>query len=215
MNSWFTQENIFNLASNLAVSFAAIIFFIRQTKKNLETYSKSSKTNVAERVERQALIDAEITQKMNETRDIVNGDRLLVFEFHNQEHYANGREALRMTCTYENCKSNLQSVKSKFIGIGLSQFPIFLKKLFEKDIVYFDELKDIEKKMPELFCFLSQYDGQGYYAHILKNKLRQPIGFLCIVYNKPVNIQLEIDAEEVARLSFFIEDKIQAMTEKK
>lgn len=214
MNSWFTQENIFNLASNLAITVAALVLFLQKVKAYMKEFATIRQTDVAGKVKQQAQIDANILKRMNEVRDLVDGDRLLVFEFHNQEHYANGREALRMTCTYESCKINLTSIRSKLIGLGLSLFPQFLSSLFDRDVLYWDRIDGIEKKMPNFYTFLSQFEAQACYCHILKNGNREPIGFVMVVYHKPTNVQLEVDAEEVSRLSFFIEEQIQYMTDR-
>ena len=213
MNSWFTEENLFSLASNGALIVASLMIFVVQVKKYIKKFFDELKTDVPGRIKNQMQIDATILQKMNEVRDLVNGDRILVFEFHNKEHYANGREALRMTCTYESSKITLMSIKDKIVGLGLSQFPIFLNKLFENDIFYWNEMEEIKKKMPNSYGFLNQFDIQSGYCHVLKNKYRQPIGFVMIVYHKPTNIHLETDSEEVARLSYFIEEQIQNMSE--
>ena len=65
-----------------------------KTKKQIED-------TIPKKLKKQCGIDTIIIQRMEEVKEILDADRVQIYDFHNGDHYANGRSALKTTCTYE------------------------------------------------------------------------------------------------------------------
>ena len=93
-------ENIETFLLGLAAIIAAVgvlIKAIKSTKKEIDSLPK--------RIKKQVNIDDLIISKMEEVKEQLNADRVQVYDFHNGGHYANGRSALKTSCSYEVVRS--------------------------------------------------------------------------------------------------------------
>ena len=89
---WFTA---FIISLTAAISaIGALIVTILKTKKNIEQ-------SLPKKLLKQCDINTEIIQRMEQIKEILRADRIQIYDFHNGGHYANGRSALKTSCTFD------------------------------------------------------------------------------------------------------------------
>ena len=180
-----------------------------KTKKQLEE-------TIPKKLKKQCAIDMEIVSKMEQVKELLGADRVQIYDFHNGGHYANGRSALKTTCTYEVVRVGVRPFQMELQAVPLSCIPRFTKMLLDKEEIKVTNLEDIKTSMPSTYD-LKHYQGiTSFYDIILKNKEGEPIGFLAIQYTKsPYQITKTVDMQEVLRLKFFIEENLEKMIKNK
>ena len=60
-------------------------------------------------------INLDIYKHMNYYKELLKADRILLFEFHNGQHYSNYRSALKMSASYEVYRAGLESSRENNI----------------------------------------------------------------------------------------------------
>lgn len=185
----------------------AIIKMIKSAKKEIE--------GLPNKIRKQSGIDMLIIEKMEGLKEYVNADRVQVYDFHNGGHYANGRSALKTTCTYEVCRSGISPKQKMLEGIPLSCIPKFTNKLLEDGIFEVKVLEDMKSTMPGTYELKKEMGITAFYDIILNNKCGEPIGFLAVQYVKnEYHVLRESDKQEVLKLKFFIEENLEKMNSK-
>ena len=94
-------EIVQNIAVSIGSMIAAVVIGLITFKKKMDDYFDHKKTNVPGKIIKQSDVDNKILTKMEHIKEALGADRILVFDFHNGEHFANGRSALRMSASYE------------------------------------------------------------------------------------------------------------------
>ena len=150
--------------TNIAILLAGIIYCTLRVKKYLKEFKEDNdneKVNdmlkVSRSVKKQSEIDLEIYRELERTKEITNADAINVFDFHNGGHYANGRSALKTTCSFEVVRSGIRTHQRDLVAIPLSVFPISIKELLENDKLVINDVKSFTDTHPSLGCFLNQF----------------------------------------------------------
>lgn len=176
-----------------------------KTKKQLEEI-------IPYKLRRQCNIDIEIISRMEELKELLGADRVQIYDFHNGGHYANGRSALKTSCTYEVVRSGVQGYQGMLQAIPLSCIPHFTSRLINECEFDCTNLENIKNVMPGTYGLKKSQGIKSFYDIILNNKKGEPIGFLGIQYvdkcHKTYNSK---DKNEVLRLKFFIEENLEKM----
>lgn len=182
----------------------AVIKSYKNTKKEIDTLPKKIKDQVN--------IDDSIISKMEDLKEFLNADRVQVYDFHNGGHYANGRSALKTSCTYEVIRSGISHKQNYLQSIPLSCLSRFVSKLMNDGFLEVRNLEEIKDEMPSTYQLKRDMQINSFYDVILNNKNGEPIGFLAIQYVKnKYNILKEKDKQEILKLKFFIEEKLEKM----
>lgn len=210
MEDWFSFNNIKSILETLAVVIVGLSIFYKKLQSEIKKYGKD-KMAVAKHIKKQTELDLEILEELKKVREQLEVDRVCVFEFHNGEHYANGREALRTSCTYEAYRYGLESIKNRLQGLALSIFPNVLKDLFEKDSIHQNDIKDVEEKYPNLALMFNQFGIKAHYTKLITDDTNQPIGFVSVYENESKSMN-KLDARLIERVTFFIEERIVRMS---
>lgn len=201
---WFTA---FVISLTAAVSaIGALIVTVLKTKKNIES-------NLPKKLQKHSSINIEITQKMEQIKEVLRADRVQIYDFHNGGHYANGRSALKTSCTFEVVRAGVPEYFSHLQALPLSAVPEFIKTLLDHKELDIKNLEDIKEKMPSTYSIKKSQGVKGFYDIILENNKKEPIGFLGIQYvtDEP-HKDFSIDEKnEIFRLKFFIESKLEEM----
>lgn len=190
----------------LAISaiIVAIIKSYKNTKKELDTLPK--------KIKKQTSIDVLITARMEEIKELLNADRVQIYDFHNGGHYANGRSALKTSCTYEVVRTGISPKQMYLQSIPLSCVSKFTRKLLDNEFLEIKNLEDIKDDMPSTYQLKKEMKINSFYDIILNNKEGEPIGFLAVQYVKnEYNILSEKDKQEVLKLKFFVEEQLETM----
>lgn len=179
-----------------------------KTKKQIEE-------TIPKKLKKQCNIDAEIIQHMENLKEILGADRIQIYDFHNGGHYANGRSALKTSCSYEVTRIGVKGYQMFLQCLPLSAIPRFTKDLLDKGELCVEDIESIKDTMPGAYNIKKEQGIKGFHDVVLKNRSGEPIGFLGIQYvnnsHKTYNIN---EKNEVLRLKFFIEENLEAMIKK-
>lgn len=189
----------------IVASLGTLIVTIIKTKKQIED-------SIPRKLKRQSNIDMEIITRMEELKELLEADRVQVYDFHNGGHYANGRSALKTSCTYEVVRAGIKATQQHLQAIPLSCIPHFTRKLLNDDTFDITDLEDLKDTMPSTYNLKKEFGVKSFYDVILNNKEGEPIGFLGIQYvNKSHKTYNSNDINEILRLKFYIEENLEKM----
>lgn len=189
----------------IVASLGTLIVTIIKTKKQIED-------SIPKKLKRQSNIDMEIITRMEELKELLEADRVQVYDFHNGGHYANGRSALKTSCTYEVVRAGIKATQQHLQAIPLSCIPHFTRKLLNDDTFDITDLEDLKDTMPSTYNLKKEFGVKSFYDVILNNKEGEPIGFLGIQYvNKSHKTYNSNDINEILRLKFYIEENLEKM----
>ncbi len=203
---WITAL-LMGLTAIVSAASTLIVTTIKAKKQIEETIPKKLK--------KQCDIDAEIIQRMEDVKDILCADRVQIYDFHNGGHYANGRSALKTTCTYEVVRAGVKGYQMYLQALPLSAIPRFTKALLKDGEMCVSDLEVIKSTMPGAYNIKLEQGVKGFHDIILENKEGEPIGFLGIQYvNSPHKTYNNKEKNELLKLKFFIEDNLEQMIKK-
>ena len=130
-------------------------------------------------------------------------------------HYANGRSALKVSCSYEVCRAGIRSYQMYLQAIPLNCIPQFIKTLLNNNKMQINNLEELKEKMPATYNLKKDQNIKSFYDIILNNKQDEPIGFLAIQYSDTNKVNFsEKENNEILKLKFFIEENLAKMTNK-
>lgn len=203
-----------DLITGFIISLTAVISAIGTLLITLYKTKKQVEESIPMKMKKQCHIDLEIISRMEELKEILNADRIQIYDFHNGGHYANGRSALKTTCTYEVVRVGTKGYQMELQGIPLSCISRFTKELLDEEKVEIKDIETIKNIMPATY-HLKKYQGvKSCYDIILKNKNKEPIGFLAIQYTKNyLDSYNNNERNEILKLKFFIEENLEKMVE--
>ena len=124
-------------------------------------------------------------------------------------HYANGRSALKTSCSYEVVRTGVRGHQKELQSVPLSCIPRFVETLLSRKELVVKNLEDIKDLMPATYELKKDQNVASFFDVILNNKEGEPIGFLALQYCKinSVNFTQE-ERNEILKLKFFIEKMI-------
>ena len=193
----------------LITALCGLIVAIKKTKKELENA-------LPQKIKKQCSIDSEIICRMESIKELLNADRVQIYDFHNGGHYANGRSALKVSCSYEVCRTGIKACQMYLQSIPLSCIPQIIKTLLNKNELNIDDLEDIKNDMPATYALKKDQNVASFFDVILNNKNNEPIGFLAIQYCDKNKVSFTTSEKtEILRLKFFIEDNLEKMVAQK
>lgn len=130
-------------------------------------------------------------------------------------HYANGRSALKTSCSYEVVRSGIKGHQKELQAVPLSCIPQFVKSLLDKKELKVNDLEELKDSMPATYQLKKEQNVRSFYDVILENKNKEPIGFLAIQYCKTNCVNyIEEEKKEIQKLKFFIEENLEKMVKK-
>ena len=204
--------NYLNNFSLIILAVGAIILAVLKVYKN----TKKEIDDIPKKVKKQASTNSVIMNEMELVKESLNADRIQVYDFHNGGHYANGRSALKTSCTYEVCRNEIASKQYMLQSIPLSCISKFINALLNEEKLEVKKLEEIKETMPATYQLKKDMEIIGFYDVVLNNKKGEPIGFLAIQYVKnQYNIKSEKDKEKILKLKFFIENQLEFLNDKK
>ena len=175
----------------------------------LEKWRQEDKVNVSKSIEKQSKLDCEIMTEADKLKELLNADRVQIYEFHNGVHYANGRSALRTSCTYEACRFGVEGCIDRLNGIPLSVIPTFIKTLLDKGELLVKDLEDIKETMPSTYNLKKSMSVKSFYDFAIHNTNGEPVGFVAVQFCSDDIKNLNKDA--VKRFAWFVESKLLEM----
>lgn len=175
----------------------------------MEKWRQEDKAGISKNVEKQSKLDCEIMVEADKLKELLNADRVQIYEFHNGIHYANGRSALRTSCTYEACRFGIKGCINMLNGVPLSIIPTFIKTLLDKGELLVKNLEDIKETMPSTYYLKKSMNIQSFYDLIIHNANGEPVGFIAVQFCSEDIKNINKDA--VKRFAWFVESKLLEM----
>ena len=201
--------------TTIIVSITALITAIGGMFVALKKTKKEIEETIPKKIKKQCDIDIEIVKRMEEIKEFLNADRVQIYDFHNGGHYANGRSALKVSCSYEVCRAGVKSYQMYLQSIPLNCIPQFIKELLNNSKMQINDLEDLKEEMPATYNLKKGQGIKSFYDVILNNDNNEPIGFLAIQYSETNKVNFsEIENNEILKLKFFIEENLEKMVSK-
>ena len=131
-------------------------------------------------------------------------------------HYANGRSALKTSCTYEVVRSGCRGYQTYLQSIPITCIPKFIKELLDKSKLIINDLEEIKEEMPATYSLKHDQGIVSFFDIILNNSKNEPIGFLAVQYSEMNKVNFtQTELNEILKLKFFIEENLEKMVSKK
>ena len=204
-------ENIETFLLGVASIIASVGILIRAIKS-----TKMEFENIPIKIKKQVSVDTEITEAMDSLKEQLNADRIQIYDFHNGGHYSNGRSALKVSCSYEVCRTGIQPKQSQLQSIPISCISKFTNKILNDEKFEVKNLEEIKEKMPATYQLKRDMGLNSFYDIAIKNSKNEVIGFLAVQFVKnPYNVKNEKDKEAILKLKFIIEEKFEFLIDKK
>ena len=125
-------------------------------------------------------------------------------------HYANGRSALKTSCSYEVIRTGIKGHQKE-----LQSVPLSCTLLNRKELVI-NNLEEIKELMPATYELKKDQEVASFFDIILNNKEGEPIGFLALQYCKINSVKFnQEEKNEILKLKFFIEENLEKMVSKR
>ena len=198
------MEQALEIAKTLGLVIGEIIVTayvcITYVKKNLK------RPDISKNIPKQNAIDLEIISKMDYTKEILNADRIHLYEFHNGEHYSDWRSAYKFSCSYEVIKAGTQSMRNKCTSLPISVMPKFIHKITTDGLFDCQNIENIKDTMVSTYEFKNSIGIKSFYDVAIHNKVGNVIGFIAIQWDKGTKANINVD--EIKKLVWFIEDAI-------
>lgn len=192
------------IAKNIGIFIAELIVGLFFCKQYLDKYFK--KTNVAKMLPRQNKLDMEMLNKLEYVKEILNADRIHIYEFHNGEHYSSNRPAYKFSCTYEVFKAGNKPVQQECINLPTNCMPSFVNKIMKDGKFVCEDLEDLKDTLPSTYNFKKALNIKSFYDVAIKNREGEIIGFVAIHWFKKENMKIEKDV--VKQLVWYVEEHL-------
>lgn len=193
----------------ILTSITALIVAISTLIKNMIEAKKNNL--IPHRVKSQSSINMNIINLMEDAKERFRADRIQVYDYHNGGHFANGRSALKVSCTYEVVRSGIRSCQQELQGIPLTFIAKFNDMLLNNNTLYIKDLETIKETMPFTYQIKHNQQIKSFYDIILNNKQGEPIGFLGVQYNNNDIVISEEDKKEILKFKLAIENELEKM----
>lgn len=201
-----------NDISLIILALGAIILAIIKVYKN----TKNEVESIPKKVKKQVTVDTEITDAMEALKERLNADRVQIYDFHNGGHYSNGRSALKVSCSYEVCRTGIVPKQAMLQSIPISCISKFVNKILNDEKFEVRNLEEIKEEMPATYQLKKDMQLNSFYDIAIKNKQGEVIGFLAVQFVKnSYNVKTQDDIMSVLKLKFLIEEKFEFLIDKK
>lgn len=192
------------IAKNIGIFIAELIVGLFFCKQYLDKYFK--KTNVAKMLPRQNKLDMEMLNKLEYVKEILNADRIHIYEFHNGDHYSSNRPAYKFSCTYEVFKAGNKPVQQECINLPTNCMPSFVNKIMKDGKFVCEDLEVLKDKLPSTYNFKKALNIKSFYDVAIKNRDGEIIGFIAIHWLKKENMKIEEDV--IKQLVWYAEEHL-------
>lgn len=199
-------DRVTEIATVIGTLLAGAYICYKVCKTKIEAFIANFQGSVSSKVPKQSKIDTKVLKRMEEVKELLNADRVHVYEFHNGEHYANGRSALKISCTYEVCKAGVKIIQRECLSMPISCTPKYIANILDSSIVEIKDIENIKDSMPASYNFKIAQDVKAFTDVVIQNKQKEPVGFIEIQWLDKKNFVR--NEHELLRLAAFIEESI-------
>ena len=194
------------IATAIGTFLAGAFICYKVCKAHIEEFLKNWQGSVSKKVPKQSKTDLMILNRMEEVKELLNADRIHVYEFHNGEHYANGRSALKVSCTYEVCRAGVNSIQRESMSVPISVMPKYIANILDNNIVDTRNIDDVKDIMPATYNMKISQSIKAFTNVVIMNSSKEPVGFIEVQWFDRRNFHK--NDHELLRLAAFIEENI-------
>lgn len=199
------MDEILEIGKNVGIFLAEVIIAISVCSKYIK--AKLKKPDISNLVAKQNLIDINVEEKLDYAKEILNADRIHVYEFHNGEHYSDYRSSCKFSCSYEVVRAGRESVRNQCTNLPISVMPKFINKITTEGKFYCKDISEIRDVMPSTHEFKKEIEIKSFYDVAIRNVKGSIIGFIAIHWCNGTTPNINID--EINKLVWYVEEKIQ------
>lgn len=205
------MEDIIALITSFSALITAVALLIRDSIKAKREIEEA----LPIKIKRQSDIDMKIHSRLEEIKEYLNADRVQIYDFHNGGHYANGRSALKTSCSFEVVRNGVKGYQKELQSVPLSCIPQFIQALLQSGKLKVNNLEDIKSTMPSTYQLKKGQNVASFYDIILNDEEGEPVGFLAFQYTKINCVNFtEEEENQILKLKFFIEENLKEMVSK-
>lgn len=208
------MDTLLSTAQAVGSAIAMILLSIFFCKQYIDKYKKENALTIPMGVVKQNAIDVEIEQKMNYYKELLKADRVLLFEFHNGQHYSSYRSALKMSPSYEVYRAGLESIRNECSNLPISIMPNYLAEIISEGYSYCPDIEQTKGRMGSTYTFKKSLGIHAYYDRAIHNEDGNIIGFVAVEWNNPIPeyIHLQEDfADDLDHLAWYLEESVKKL----
>lgn len=195
------------LISSLTLLLGGVSGFIIAIMKN----KKELKNSLPKCLKKSNDINMEMNKTLNDLKELVDADRIQLYDFHNGGHYANGRRALKMSCTFEVVKPDISRSQLKMQGLPLACFSRFLTKLYDKNWCGYDDIELSKNEIPSMYNLWKDEKIKSCYNCLITNKYNQPIGLISVQHINEKHSYTRTDINTIIDKKRYIESLLEKL----
>lgn len=203
------MDTVLNTAKIIGIAVAQLLVILYCIRKYYN--DAKERIDISSGVKSQNKIDLDLISKMDYYKEILNADHILLFEFHNGQHYSNYRSALRMSVSYEVYKAGLESIRDKCSFLPIAIMPKFIEAITENGKAYCKDIEEIKNDMGNSYEFKKSMGIGSFYDVAIKDREGHIIGFVAVQWNKP--FKGEFDVDNIEKLVWYVEECVNRLME--
>ena len=189
----------------IIVELLLAIYFCRQYIDKI-----SAKLPMGLAVKQQNELDLDIINKMNYYKELLNADRVLLFEFHNGQHYSNYRSALKMSASYEVYRAGLESSREKCSNLPIAIMPRFIATITREGFTWCKDIEEIKYDMGNSYEFKKSIGIKAFYDVAIKDECGNVVGFVAVQWQDAM--PTDIDVKNIDHLAWHMEEAVKKLT---
>lgn len=204
------MEHIVDTAQSIGIILAEIFLAIYFCKQYIDKYQKEHKANISDEVTKQNPIDLEIVEKMDYYKELLKADRILLFEFHNGQHYSNYRSALKMSASYEVYRAGLESSRERCANLPIAIMPKFIAQITCDGFAWCKDIEEIRYDMGNSYEFKKSIGIKSFYDVAIRDENNNVIGFVAVQWHEIM--PTDIDVKNIDHLAWHMEEAVKKLT---
>jgi hypothetical protein len=204
------MEHIVETAQSIGIILAEILLAIYFCKQYIDKYQKEHKPNISDEVTKQNPIDLDIIEKMDYYKELLKADRILLFEFHNGQHYSNYRSALKMSASYEVYRAGLESSREKCSNLPIAIMPRFIAAITREGFTWCKDIEEIRYDMGNSYEFKKAIGIKAFYDVAIKDECGNVVGFVAVQWQH--EMPTDIDVKNIDHLAWHMEEAVKKLT---
>lgn len=204
------MEHIVETAQSIGIILAEILLAIYFCKQYIDKYQKEHKPNISDEVTKQNPIDLDIIEKMDYYKELLKADRILLFEFHNGQHYSNYRSALKMSASYEVYRAGLESSRERCSNLPIAIMPRFIAAITREGFTWCKDIEEIRYDMGNSYEFKKSIGIKAFYDVAIKDECGNVVGFVAVQWQH--EMPTDIDVKNIDHLAWHMEEAVKKLT---
>lgn len=201
------MEAVIETAKTIATIIVEILLAVYFCRQYIDKIN--AKIPMGPAIKQQNELDLDIINKMNYYKELLNADRVLLFEFHNGQHYSNYRSALKMSASYEVYRAGLESSREKCSNLPIAIMPKFINDITKKGYSMCKNIEEIKNDMGNSYEFKKSIGIKSFYDIAIRDKDNNVIGFVAVQWNE--TMPDDIDKKTVEHLAWYLEESVKRM----